>query len=117
MRITIGRLFVKIFWVSFVIINALAWFTGWECGFFGSCDNESTEYWQGAARVAFIIINPVVLFRLALHLNEKGWFDKEIHIPIPKAFIPFGPNHPDWEDFQQFKREYGRDIESNKSHH
>jgi hypothetical protein len=86
------------------------WFTGYECGFDGICSGTYQDPWtindksQGFFRIGILFL--CILIAIPSYMvwvtNGGSYVFK---IKLPTQFIPFGPNHPDWDEYQKFVQE------------
>lgn len=69
------------------IITILAFLTGWECGFSGSCDDRDVKIIQGVFRMVFTISFGILSISVLITLSLLSDYKKEITIRNP-----FKPN-------------------------
>ena len=87
-----------------IVVSPLLWavFTGWECGFMGLCGGiNSSLSIQGGIRLFTAICLVTYLITMCI-ISE---YERKIKIPLPNIFTKFGPDDPDWKEFQEWKKE------------
>lgn len=91
-----------------IVILICGWLlsTGYECGFFGFCEDPKEWSFYGTSRLIATIV--IVYIGLPIICAELfiSKYRKKITIHIPKIKNPFkdnfGPDHPDWEEYQEW---------------